>query len=536
MTDRWRPRLRTVFVLVHAGLLILPIAGIILLRLYEEVLVRRTEGELLAQGAAIAAAYRADMRRELESCGLEAAGPRVARPPSRAGDLDVDPEGRFHPLVPQIDLAHAAILPDGPLPRRAGMPDPVAAIVGRRLEGVLAQTQDATLAGIRLTDARGVIVASTSGGRNLSIANREEVRDALRGIRTSVLREKLAMKHPLGSISRNAGMRVVVALPVVEGEQLLGSVVLVRTPPSVQQALWRNRHLVLALGAAFAGAAVLVGLLTSRAVAGPVEELTRRAELVAAGDRGAAVPLRHPGTHEIARLSEAVSRMARTLDERADYLSTFAAHVSHEFKTPLASLRATAEVLREHGGDMTDEERERFLSNLDRDAERLDRLVGRLVEQARADMTRPAEDLTALAPIVERAIARFRASGLDITLERDDRAPEARARPEVVEAILVNLIDNARRHGGDGVHVTIGAKPERRGVVPGVALSVTDDGPGMSEANAAKAFTPFFTTARERGGTGLGLSIVRSLATAAGGSVELTSRPGRTEIKAWLPA
>jgi len=85
---------------------------------------------------------------------------------------------------------------------------------------------------------------------------------------------------------------------------------------------------------------------------------------------------------------------------------------------------------------------------------------------------------------------------------------------ENLDEVLANLLENARVHGGPGTAVRIEA-------LPGGEVFVSDDGPGISEANASRIFTPFFTTARDRGGSGLGLSIVRSLLEAHGGSIEL---------------
>jgi len=80
--------------------------------------------------------------------------------------------------------------------------------------------------------------------------------------------------------------------------------------------------------------------------------------------------------------------------------------------------------------------------------------------------------------------------------------------PATLEAVLENLIDNAFQHGGPDVHVAIEARQDADG---GVEVAVSDDGPGISAANAVQVFEPFFTTSRDRGGTGLGLTIVRAL-------------------------
>jgi signal transduction histidine kinase len=94
------------------------------------------------------------------------------------------------------------------------------------------------------------------------------------------------------------------------------------------------------------------------------------------------------GTREIAELSHSLVTMAETLEARADYIRGFAAEVSHEFKTPLAAMRGTVELLQEHLATMTEAERRSFLANLAEDVTRLDRLVRRLLDLARADVMR----------------------------------------------------------------------------------------------------------------------------------------------------
>ena len=76
-------------------------------------------------------------------------------------------------------------------------------------------------------------------------------------------------------------------------------------------------------------------------------------------------------------MSQSFSEMARSLEHRSEYIRNFAAHVSHEFKTPLTAIQGAIELLEEHSHDMPAEQRARFLHNISLDAERLKRLVDR---------------------------------------------------------------------------------------------------------------------------------------------------------------
>ncbi|MDX1390588.1 MAG: ATP-binding protein, partial [Acidobacteriota bacterium] len=107
---------------------------------------------------------------------------------------------------------------------------------------------------------------------------------------------------------------------------------------------------------------------------------------------------------------------------------------------------------------------------------------------------------------------------------------------ELLDEVLSNVLDNAREHGGDGVHVVVTTRLDMLALPPEVEIKIADDGPGVSKANRANVFTPFFTTARERGGSGLGLSIARAQVEAHGGSIELVPSSGGAVFVIRLPA
>jgi signal transduction histidine kinase len=325
----------------------------------------------------------------------------------------------------------------------------------------------------------------------------------------------------LRSISRGQRYRVFVALPIIEEQRVLGAVVLSRTPLDITKALYLNRRPLLIGAGALLAVMVLVSVLTSLTISRPVRRLIRQADQVARGEQSAVVSLSQPGTYELARLSDALADMARTLGERTDYIRAFASHVSHEFKTPLTTIRGTVELLEERFEEMTPEERRRFVSNLGDASRRLERLTSRLLELARADVSRPGDETTEVAAAINEAVDEQRAGALDVSVEHGSRVGTVRMAGETLREILSNLLDNARQHGGEGTRVRISTRSDRGARPPMVELHVADDGRGVSAANASRIFTPFFTTARDRGGSGLGLSIVRSLLEAHGGSIEL---------------
>jgi signal transduction histidine kinase len=515
----WRPRLSAVLVLITLVVLALPLGGIAVLRLYESALIRQTEAELIAQGVLIAASYRAQFERLAGGRGSRlgvgpAYGAPVSSPPRPA-----DPENRWRPRLAVLDLATDPVLPPPEdAPPAATVPHPAAAAAGRELTAILRETQKVTLAGIRVTDPDGVIVATTGEELGRSLLHHEEVRRALTGEYVSLMRWRgTTPPAALDSISRGARLRVHVAVPIVHRDRVIGSVLLARTPWNIWQALYGKREALLRGGIVVLAVVLALALLASLLIRRPVQALAEQARRAARGERGAVTPLAHPGTREIAELSETVAAMAQTLEQRANYIRGFAAQVSHEFKTPLSAMQGADIVAPWSRSISTAPERARFLDILEADVKRLGQLVRRLLELARADVMPAGGAAASAGEAVAAVAARFLEAGLAV--EHAVGPERVAMAPEVLESVLGNLLDNARAHAGPGARVRISATA----TAEAVELTVADDGPGISPANAAKVFDPFFTTARERGGTGLGLPIARALVRAHGG--ELALRP-----------
>lgn len=526
-----RPRLRTLLLGVNLVILLLPLAGIGVLRVYQSALVRQTESELIAQGAFVAAAYRAAFERTVPS--REAA--RYGRPLRAAPPLpDSDEQAnRWQPRPAKLDLSTDPVLAQVSPATPGPAADRYALVIGREITALMREAQLVTLAAIRVVDPNGTVVASTGEELGLSLAAREEVARALAGEYTSLLRARVSddVLAKDDAAPRTTGVRVFVATPVVHRDRVLGAVVLARTPSSLTQTLYRHRTpLLIGLGVVLA-VVLAVSLFTAFAIARPVTAVIRQTERARRGERGAVTPLAHPVTREVAQLSEAVAGMAHVLEERADYIRNFAAHVSHEFKTPLTAMRGAIELLSEHYAGMTDAERKRFLANLSADTERLDRLVRRLLELARAEMYRPRDDTAAIRPVLERLLDEHRAQGAQVNVTGSLPESVVALSADTLDAILGNVLNNARQHGGTGVRITVSA--ESRGNM--LEIRISDTGPGVSPANAARIFEPFFTTARNQGGTGIGLSVVKALLEAHGGAIELRPAAAGAHFAIHLP-
>ena len=534
----FRLRLRTILLLINLVVLVLPLGSIFVLRIYESALIRQTESELIAQGAVIAAAYQTDYARlaghhDAHAHGdvqaLDYGNPLLWHPPQNPGS------GPWRPRNAQLDLADDKVRPPVPDPAVADTSaDPLAQTLGHELTPVLRGAQLYTLAGIRVVDYNGVVVARTSEDLGASLITREEVTRALRGEPVSLLRWR-GTEPPtaLESISRGAHVSVLVAQPMVHDGRVLGAVLLVRTPANIKQAILGKRTALLRGALVLLLVVLALSLFTSLTISRPVHALIEQARRAARGERGAVTPLRHAGTREIHELSETIAAMAGTLESRAAYIRDFAAHVSHEFKTPLTSMQGAVELLREHGAGMSSEERERFLGMVAADASRLERLVRRLLELARADVMQPRQEQAAIIDIVNAVAIRQRELGLEVVVEGQATRARVAIAADILDSILGTLCDNARQHAGAGARVTIRCTADA--AARQLLIDFSDNGPGISPGNAAKVFEPFFTTARERGGTGLGLSITRSLLAAHGGGIVLLASERGATFRLSLP-
>jgi signal transduction histidine kinase len=248
---------------------------------------------------------------------------------------------------------------------------------------------------------------------------------------------------------------------------------------------------------------VLIAVVFSRTITGPINALVRRTEEIGRGGRAAIMAPEQQGTREIATLSQSFLDLAERLVDRTEYVSSFAAHVSHELKSPVTAIRGSAELLRD--AEMSKAERDRFLDHIIADSDRLASLLERLRQLARADL-----DFASGTTTIAEAVA-------DEPMVTLDGATEARVAlgVEAARAIFGQLLRNAAEHGAAAVRI---AAERDDGML---RVTVADNGSGISPGNRDRVFEPFFTTRREAGGTGMGLQIVRSMLAAHGGTIRL---------------
>jgi two-component system sensor histidine kinase MprB len=301
---------------------------------------------------------------------------------------------------------------------------------------------------------------------------------------------------------------------LVTGEGKDGAFEVALPLTGVDKTLHSQLLLLLIIGAGGIVLAAALGILVARTALTPIARFTRRTEAVAAG-ADPAQRLEVTGHDELARLAGTFNRTLDALERSVDSQRNLVADASHELRTPIATLRANLQLLR-------DEDR---LSEADRDALREDMiseldeltgLVGDVVELARGrqpsgDLGEIRVDLVA-ADLVDRAARRASGLTFNATLVRGEGDRIGRA--------ITNLLDNARKWSPpDGV-----VDVELRGGT----LAVRDHGPGFHEEDLPYVFDRFHRAKDARGkpGSGLGLAIVRQAAEAHGGFAEARNAEG----------
>ena len=216
----------------------------------------------------------------------------------------------------------------------------------------------------------------------------------------------------------------------------------------------------------------------------------------------------------------------------------FVLNASHELKTPAASIRAAAEMLREAQRD-DPASAARFARTLERESERLSRIVADLLDLSRLEAGGDLEERVQLDAIVAEEGHRFedRARASQLTLDvRTEQVPAVRGSERDLALMVANLIDNAIRYtpGGGIVQVSVGSSDGD------VRIRVADSGIGIPQRDLTRVLERFYRVdpgrSRRTGGTGLGLSIVRHVVENHGGSVSVESELGRgTTVDVVLP-
>jgi two-component system sensor histidine kinase ChvG len=316
------------------------------------------------------------------------------------------------------------------------------------------------------------------------------------------------------------------AIPVRSREKVVGVVLVSQSTYRLLLDLYEVRMGTIKVFLICIVLAVVLTLFLSSTIGRPLRRLRNEAEALL-DTRGRLMRPFRPTRRldEIGDLGRTLHELTERLEAHIQFIESFAADLSHEFKNPLASIRSAAEIALEAGDK---KERVKFLDMVIRDVARMERLLTgtREITQLDVSLAKEPREEVKLGPLVEHILAgaRLREKDLVFELQAPEKPVSVAGREERLAQVLENVLDNA-----------IGFSPER-GVIRltlaaidrQAVVRIEDEGPGIPDEHREKIFSRFFTfrpaSAHHSLHTGLGLSIVKVIVQGYGGTVFARNR------------
>jgi two-component system, OmpR family, sensor kinase len=313
----------------------------------------------------------------------------------------------------------------------------------------------------------------------------------------------------------------------------VGEVILADPIGNITNTLSQLLILELSVTAAALVGSVLLGLWLVRIGLRPLRDVERTAEAIALGDLMHRVPGANERT-EVGHVATALNVMLeriqsafRDLQASETRSRRFVSDASHELRTPIAAVSAYAQLF-QGGAAGRHDDLDRVMIGIERESARMASLVDDLLLLARLDEHHlPDPEPVELVGLAAEAIETARTVGPAWPISLVAGEPvEVSGDRGALRQVIDNLLANVRAHTPQGTRTTVRVGRDHRDAV----LEVTDEGPGITDQQAASVFERFFRSdpsrSRDTGGAGLGLAIVASIARAHGGRASAAARPG----------
>ena len=322
------------------------------------------------------------------------------------------------------------------------------------------------------------------------------------------------------------------------GGERVGVLVMIASVQDTVDSLMYIRDQMLGIfGVALAVVLVLAGVI-SRIVTRPVAELSAGIERMSKGDYSRRVHV--PGKGEMAQLAAAFNQMSEQVHNLDEARNQFVSNASHELKTPLATMKILVESMI-YQDDMPTELRQEFLTDINKEIDRLSSVVGDLLTLVHIDShkLRLRREMMVFADTVRESVKRLQPlaqkRGQEIVMDVTDSC-EMFADPGKLAQVCYNIIENGIKYTPDGGKITVTLHRMGRDAV----LEISDTGVGIPADDVAHVFDRFYRVdkarSRDTGGTGLGLSIVQQIVRLHAGSVTVQSEQGKgTTFTVQLP-
>lgn len=330
-----------------------------------------------------------------------------------------------------------------------------------------------------------------------------------------------------------------VTAPIMENDKVIGAIIVYSPVKGIDEATERIVLMMVFAGVISLVIALIFCLVTSKRIANPVQSMAKASMEVANGNRYIQVPFKTE-FKEFNQLANVFNYMLQRLEENEKRMKDFVANVSHELKSPITSIKGFTEALID-GKGRTVEDTQKFLSIMEKEANRLSNLVDNLLILCKADSHAKVEPQKInIVELIRDVFLNFEVKAYEksiiFKLQAAYEPLYVNVDPQSLKQIMINLLDNAINNSTEKSEIIVVVNSNSAGV----ELSVLDNGPGIPEEDIPYIWDRFYRVdkarSRETGGTGLGLAIVKELVVKNGGTANVESHIGKgTAFKLELP-
>jgi signal transduction histidine kinase len=295
-----------------------------------------------------------------------------------------------------------------------------------------------------------------------------------------------------------------------------------------------SQHLFIGVAVASAVLALLLALILSRALTGPIRRIDSRLAAIASGDFSGHVDV--PNRDELGalavnlnRMNDELGRLYRELEEASRHKSEFLANMSHELRTPLNAVIGFSDVLRDQMFGELNKKQMEYVNDIHTSGRHLLTLINDILDMSKIEAGRMDLQVSSfsLPEVLRNAVALLREratrQGIALSLEIDPGIDVIDADERLLKQVVFNLLSNALNFTDRGGHVEVAARDQG----DHVAISVRDDGVGIAPEDQARIFLEFEQAGKSkaREGTGLGLALSRRFVELHGGQLTVDSTP-----------
>ncbi|WP_419393790.1 sensor histidine kinase [Cytobacillus praedii] len=352
-------------------------------------------------------------------------------------------------------------------------------------------------------------------------------------------REKLLKGKPVKKIGyeeRFDRKIMAVVIPLLDENRLEGIIYLYIPLAKISEVTTDFAYLWMIAGILFLVIAIFTGTMLVRKLTKPLIDMKDAAGKVSLGDYS--VKIKNDSMDEIGQLAQAFNHMASSIQKEDERKKEFLANVSHELRTPISYIKGYSDAL--HTGMIKEEDQSKYLSLIHREAGRMERLVGDLLDLSKLDSNEFKIEKTPLPlgqlieDAVQKYILKMREKEIEFNFEVD---PDVIINGDAgrIEQVLQNILDNSIRYTDNG-RITL----KMYKINEGCSIEISDTGVGIPAEDMHKIKQRFFRVNRARtrkdGGTGLGLAIAEKLISLHGGTLIIDSKLGKgTMVQINLP-